>query len=300
MTHVTARERAALEMIGRIERTLEFAAGATPQAFLTSAIGGGDTIISVDSTLGYPPSGVLLLEPGGGGEERAAYDGIDTATHRFLNVERGVQCTPGAGHQAGTVVHFGGMAVATEEQVAPMAGSFDGRAQDGGDVVFFRGQGTAHSFRVPTDPAGGTDFFDDTGVTWGATIGGNPTLDGWSALAFRAVGELREDEQGRDLNGDGDATDVFDLGAIRLESWDAFTLSGASTETALCPPVIVQERCNWGGDLDGDGFDDPIFLWNQSTRTLHVRLFVVGRTVRDLPIVRRIESVMFLRNENGL
>ena len=54
------------------------------------------------------------------------------------------------------------------------------------------------------------------------------------------------------------------------------------------------------GYVVSDGFEDPIFLWDEDARTLHLRLFIVGRTERDIPIVRRIESVMFLRNENFL
>jgi hypothetical protein len=60
---------------------------------------------------------------------------------------------------------------------------------------------------------------------------------------------------------------------------------------------VLQERCNRGGDLDGDGFDDPLFLWDPMARRLHVRIFVLGNGVEEMPLVRRVESVIYLRND---
>ena len=63
---------------------------------------------------------------------------------------------------------------------------------------------------------------------------------------------------------------------------------------------MLQEQCNWGGDLDADGYDDPIFLWDKDRRQLRLRIFIIGRSVDDIPIVRKVESLMFLRNKQEL
>jgi len=59
---------------------------------------------------------------------------------------------------------------------------------------------------------------------------------------------------------------------------------------------VLQERCNWGSDLDGDGFDDPLFMWEPETGCLHVRLFLAAGTVNGRQSVREIESILYLRN----
>ena len=90
------------------------------------------------------------------------------------------------------------------------------------------------------------------------------------------------------------------MGQIRRLSWDATDPTGQVDDVGLGPTVLLQEQCNWGGDLDGDGFDDPIFLWDKDTNQLHVRLFVLGWAMKQMPIVREVDSVMFLRNEPEL
>ena len=69
------------------------------------------------------------------------------------------------------------------------------------------------------------------------------------------------------------------------------------SDLGLGPTVVIQERCNRGSDLDADGFEDPIFVWDRGTRQVHVRLFVIGLALLDQPIVRRVQSTVFLRNE---
>ena len=54
------------------------------------------------------------------------------------------------------------------------------------------------------------------------------------------------------------------------------------------------------GDTDADGFADPIFLWDGETNLLHVRLFLLGSSSQNMPVVRKVESVMFFRNEPEL
>jgi hypothetical protein len=195
---------------------------------------------------------------------------------------------------------WAGLAEPIAEQFAPPAESFDGIALEEGVGVFFRGAGAGVSYRVPVDPAGGTDYLNGEDIQWGSVVGGVPLLSGWSAIEYVPVTSFTEAETGDDVNNDGDTLDTFDVGQLRRRVWDTNAPGGPVDDLGLGPTAILQEQCNWGSDLDGDGFEDPMFLWNESARTLHIRLFLVGRSVKDIPIVRRVDSVIFLRNENGL
>jgi len=297
MANRDAEEQRVSEMLGRIENTLRFASGANPQAFLSGNLSAGQTAgMNVDTTLGFPAFGVLLLEPGTGAEERIAYDRINPVAQRFEELDRGAQCGSASLHPKNQIVRWAGMATPIENQLNPPPGTFDGLCLEPTGGVFFRGDGTGFSFRVPTDPGGGEDFLENGAVRWGATIDGQPTLDGWSALYYQEVGELLKAQAGADLNGDGDRIDIFDLGRIRMISWNAFAAGQEMTDVAMCPPIVLQERCNWGSDLDGDGFDDPLFMWEPETGCLHVRLFLAAGTVNGRQSVREIESILYLRN----
>ena len=296
MTNTTARERTAAEMLGRLESLLEYAAGATPRAFLVSDMAAGETLeITVDSNQGFPPFGFLLLEPGTAWEERVQYADLDPVTNKFTDLTPGARCTGESGHNTGLPVLWAGLGLALDDQVAPPADQWDGRLDTDTGPVFFRGDATAFSFRIPTDPGGKGEYFDDDGIKWGAAVGGADTLEGWAALRYDAVLELREDVEGRDLNRDGDVVDVFDLGRIELVTWNAFA-AGPPTRVRLCPPIVMQERCNEGGDLDGDGFDDPIFVWFPMEGRLEVRLFLALGHVNGRQVIRRTSSTIHLRN----
>jgi len=296
MTNTTARERTAAEMLGRFESLLEYAAGATPSAFLAGNMGMGETgEISVDSVEGFPPFGVLQIEPGTAWEERVEYADFNPGANKFTTLTPGARCTGANGHAAGLPVLWADLGLALDNQVAPPADQWDGRLDTDIGPVFFRGDATAFSFRIPTDPGGKGEYFDANGIKWGAAVDGIDTLDGWAALRYDAVLELREDEEGRDLNRDGDVLDVFDLGRIELVTWD-FVAGGDPTRVRLCPPIVMQERCNEGGDLDGDGFDDPLFIWIPAEGRLEIRMFLALGTVNGRQIIRRINSTIHLRN----
>lgn len=296
MTHTTARERRAAEMLGRLESLLEYAAGATPTAFLISPMALGETFeITVDSNQGFPPFGFLQIEPGTVWEERVGYGDLDPVANTFLELTPGALCTLENGHGTGLPVLWADLGLALENQVAPPADQWDGRLDTDTGPIFFRGDGTAFSFRIPTDPDGNGEYIDDTGIKWGAAVDGVDTLEGWAALRFDPVLELREDAEGRDLNRDGDAVDVFDLGRIELVTWNAFT-GGEPSRVRLCPPIVMQERCNEGGDLDGDGFDDPIFVWFPLEGRLEVRFFLALGHVNGRELIRRTTSTIHLRN----
>ena len=153
MSHTTAREHTAVEMIGRLESLLGDAAGANPTAVLVSDMERGETLeISVDATRGFPPFGCLQIEPGTAGEERVEYGGLDPVGNRFTDLTPGACFTVANGHGAGLPVLWAGSGVAIENQVAPPADQWDGRLDTDTGPVFFRGDATAFSFRIPTDP----------------------------------------------------------------------------------------------------------------------------------------------------
>ena len=295
---ISVAEMRAQQMLFSLSRELADARGANPRATAAVTVGAGETgSLTVDSTLGVPPAGMLLLDRGTAGVERIAYAALGPARTTFQALARGEQCTAAATHAAGTEVLWAATAEPIALQQGPPASAWDGRAREATGTVFFRGDGSGFSYRVPTDPAGGADYIDGDDVLWGATVNGAPTLDGWAALVFEPRSIFDEGADGDDLNRDGDTEDLFDVGQIRQLAWDTDDPLVPASDVGLGPTVFLQERCNWGGDLDGDGFDDPIFLWDAARRKLHVRLFVIGVSVARMPIVRRVESVIFLRNE---
>lgn len=298
---ITTVEDLAQQMLFRMERELATATGAVPRFALPGPVTAGETAgMNVSSTAGFPPRGELLLDRGTAREERVAYATLAGAA-RFADLTRGTQCTTASDHAGDDGVDqlWAGLAEPLANQVDPGPGEYDGIALEDGVEVFFRGDGTGFSYRVPVDPSGGDNPLVGHDLNWGAVVGGIPTVDGWMALVFEAESAFEEAPAREDVNGDGDQTDVFDVGQIRRLIWDA-SAPDFVEDLGLGPSNVLQERCNRGGDLDGDGFDDPLFLWDAETNLLHARLFLLGATNHDLPVVRKVESVMFLRNEPEL
>lgn len=290
-------ERAVNDLLMRVQTRLEFAQGEAPNATLASTLPSGESfVVDVDRTDAFPDVGVLLVNAGAVGEERIRYGDLDPGAGAFLELERGALGGTARSHGAGSPVLWAGAAVVLTEQAAPAAGSFEGRSREPLADLFFRGDGTGFSFRTPVDPAGGTSYMTATGVRWGAEVGGRPTEDGRACLYFEPVAVLQEAERSSDLNRDGDLDDAFDLGRIRHRAWDAVDSDNASSDIALCPPLFLQERNAWGSDLDGDGFEDPMFLWTPASGRLRVRLFALVATVNETEVVKRYETVLHLRN----
>jgi type II secretory pathway pseudopilin PulG len=293
-------ETHAQDMLSSLGRQLADASGEMPHALVQTTLGQADTAsLTVDSTLGFPDQGFLLVDRGTGDVEKIAYHALGPGHASFLNLVRGTQCTTAHVHPQGAPVLWAGLAQTVALSGTPPPSAYDGRAMESGGPVYFVGDGTGFSYRVPTDPAGGRDVFDHGEIRWGANAGGAPTLTGWAALVYVPVGTIDESVVGIDLNHDGDETDVFDVGQIRARTWDTSDPTVPASDIGLGPAVILQERCHYAGDLDGDSYSDPIFLWEPAERRLHVRLFVLGRTAGEVPTVRRVESTIFLRNEAG-
>lgn len=292
---ISVAETRAQAMLHGLERELADARGANPIAQLTQTATDSETgSLRVDSTLGFPPRGSLLVDRGNNGLERLGYASLTDTL--FGALSRGEQCTEANVHIAGTEVLWGGLAQPIELQTNPPASLFDGRAQIGNRTVFFRGDGSGFSYRVPTDPSGANDFLDGSDLRWGATVRGVATLDGWLALEFVAKDTFDEARTGEDLNHDGDRTDVFDIGQIRRRTWSSAAPDAGGDDVALSPTVVLQERCAYGRDLDGDGLEDPLFLWDSTRRELSIRVFVLGHGVENQPVVRKVETTVFLRN----
>ena len=299
MAHV---EHMAQVMLFRLEHELANAAGKEPVAILPNGLGAGATTAQVDSTLGFPPSGTLLIDRGEAVEERVDYDGLDAGQVLFQNLDRGVQCTGDFAHGVQAELLWAGLAEPIEQQVPPPdVEDYDGISLEALGPVYFRGDGIGFSYQVPVDPTGTGTYVVGNDLLWGAEHPGvGPITTGWTSLYFQPRDEFVEATSGDDLNGDGDTDDVFDVGQIRRVVWDVTNPTIPPSDVGLGPSNVLQERCNWGGDLDGDGFDDPIFLWDENTNELHVRLHLVGASIANQPITRMVESVMFLRNEPEL
>jgi len=299
---ITTVEDLSQQMLFRLEHELASAAGAEPIFTLALPLAAGDVgPLQVSSTRGFPPRGELLLDRGTGLEERLGYAALASLTS-FSELSRALECTLAAGHAADNGVDhlWAGLAQPLDDQLEPGPEEYDGIALEGETRVFFRGDGTGFSYRIPVDPSGGNNPLLGDDLRWGAVVPGvGPTTDGWMALVFEPKAVFDEAPHGDDVNKDGDTRDVFDVGQLRRLTWDT-TDPSRLEDLGLGPSQVLQERCNRGGDLDGDGFDDPLFLWDAERNLLHVRLFLLGASRADMPVVRKVESVVFLRNEAAL
>ena len=136
------------------------------------------------------------------------------------------------------------------------------------------------NFQVPVDLDGdGTVFAGgDTGLLeLGVSLGGMPRR-GSVTYRFVATNTVSESLIRRDVNGNGNPADVFDIGHILKTMSDP--LSGW-TLTQKRGNGFVQLRGAYGGDMDGDGNPDPIFAVSGDTVT--VSLWSLGVDPRVEP-----------------
>lgn len=294
---VSNQERVVQDLLSKIESHLDFAQGTVPEAALTSSLPANESfVVAIDTTDGFPDIGVITVAPGNVNEERIRYADLDPDGPAVLLLDRGWQGTTAAAHPNGTAVRWAPAARVLDEPINPPAGTFDGTSRELLADLAYRGNGTGFSYRVPVDPAGGTNYLTPTGVRWGATVGGRPTEDGRACIYFEAVAQVTEAARNFDFNRDGDLLDTFDVGRLRQRAWDAVDGANASSDLALCPPIIIQELNAWGSDLDNDGFEDPIFLWTPASGRLRVRLFAFVGQIGGRQVIKQYETVLHLRN----
>ncbi len=298
---VQVAQNQAQTLIYAMEKELSNAKGERPVATLTSALGAGaGGSVVLDSSAGFPPAGMLTIDRGTNHSEHISYTTLAADGSTITGLTRAVQGSSASSHAQNAEVLWSGLAELLALTGTPPADLYDGQALESAGPTYFRGDGTGISYRMPTDPSGGHDFFANGQLQWGATVGQAPLLTGWCAMYFVPVTTFSEAQSGVDINHDGDRTDVFDIGQIHRRRWStANPGSPDSKDVAIGPSVVLQERNRYGSDLDGDGFADPIFLWDPVSGRLHLRLFVMGRNQQGWPTVRRVESMVFLRNSDG-
>jgi len=303
---IAVAENRAIELSGRLRRELVGARGKRVRCVLTQPLSAGesgpDSEASVSTTTGFPPAGALLVDSDSLSFERIAYAGLDAGERTFQELARGLGGTAPSSHAVSPAwVLWAGMAVPVEGAPGPN----DGTALWSGREIHFRGDGIGFSYRVPVDPdvsVGLPDFLDGLTPAWGAVTRSGPqgalahNTDGWCVIVYEAQRELTEVELGADLNSDGDKTDVFEEGRLIKLTWDTQDPSVPVHRQALGPACILQERDAPAADLDGDGYEDPLFLWNADTRVLNLRMFILARGLPDRPTTRRVEASIFLRN----
>lgn len=288
---ITVVEEQAQLALFKVERMLANAVPNAPSTTAASLPAGAGTV-TLASNDGFPPRGFAVLSPGTALQEVVGYDGLGAAGELF-SLQRAQQCTGEQVHVQATA-QWAGVA-----EPWSVAGPTTRRSLEQGVPTDFRGAGLGFSFLVPVDPAGGRTFVQANKVRWGAPVRDvGQTVNGRMAIYFQPQTTFDEAAENADVNGDGDRVDVFDVGQVRRVAWDV-TAPSMADDVGLGASCVIQERCQWGSDLDGDGFDDPMFLWNEDSKELHVRLFVLGASKSGLPVVRRVESFVFLRNEEA-
>lgn len=297
MQRMSYAERLIQDLFTKIEQRLDFSQGLNSETTLTTGLStaGTASVVLADS-IGFPFQGFATIEPGTGTEEVIEFSAIDPGNEALETLTRGQRGTPAVSHPAGSQIIWEGYSYPIEDQTAPPAGSFDGQTNDLRGPLFFRGNGVGFCYRKPIDPAGTGSFIGPTGIRWGATVGGTDTEDGCSAVVYRAVAQITEANRNFDINGDGDMLDSFDIGRITDLGWNALDPALGTSQLDLVSPIILQEIDNYGGDLDGDGFADPMFLWSPASGRLRIRLFALLGDVRGREVVRRFETVIYLRN----
>jgi len=303
---IAIAENRAIELSSRLRRELTGARGKRVRCVLTESIGAGeagpDSALEVSTTTGFPPSGVLLIDSDTEDYERIGYQMLDADEREFGDLTRGLGGTTPSSHSASPAwIWWVGMAFPVEGAPGPN----DGTAWMDGIEVPFRGDGVGFSYRVPVDPDGSVglpDYLDGLDPAWGAVTRSGPdgalapSTTGWCAIIYEAREELTEVELHADLNSDGDEVDVFELGRLLKVTWDTEDPTIPIHSQALGATCILQERNAPAADIDGDGYEDPLFLWDADTRILSMRMFVLALGLPDRPTLRRVEARIFLRN----
>ncbi|MCA8944454.1 MAG: hypothetical protein KDB80_17965 [Planctomycetes bacterium] len=268
MARVTSNSTRAGEIVHGIEKRVRGGTGFRPAAWIVTNIGASGGIdIEVDSVRGFPNVGLLVAEPGTSNVEFIRYNeaSSNAVVNRFGAIERNQRGYSPRSHAAGAALRW-----APSGEVlsgTPSPGTFDGQSVSSAGSVYFRGEATGFVFQRSL-VIGATRQL-------GSLVHGTPTPDGWNAIYYEPVSTIREADRGYDLNHDGDKSDTFDLGQLRLRTWSPIGTSTQVDDIPISPTSIVQETNAWGrADLDGDGMADPMFLWHDASSKLQIQLVV--------------------------
>ena len=290
-------ERLIQDLFTKIEQRLDFGQGLNPTTTLALGLSAGGTSgMTLQDPLGFPFEGTIIVEPGTGSEERIEFGGLAPSVSELTTLVRGAGGTTPSSHPSNSLVLWEGVAYPIEDQLGPAVGTFDGQTGDIRGPLFYRGDGVGFTYRRPVDPAGTGTFIDAGGIRWGATVGGADSVDGCACLVFSPIAVVTEAQRNFDINSDGDMDDTFELGGVTDLAWNASDPSLGTSRLELVSPILLQEQDNYGGDLDGDGLDDPMFLWSPDSGRLRIRMFALLGDVNSREIVKRFETVLYLRN----
>jgi prepilin-type N-terminal cleavage/methylation domain-containing protein len=150
----------------------------------------------------------------------------------------------------------------------------------------------------PADWMGGGDLTNE--IEAGSVFGVRaPWGDeqGWTEYAFSVEEKLSEGEVG-DINRDGDTNDTFVLGKI-TKMWHGDDTGTERSQNFLHNVVQVETGTGtYGGDVDGDGDNDPIFSMADGSIVLSVSLWLYGRDNRGEPVLHNASSQVAMRNQN--
>jgi len=161
-------------------------------------------------------------------------------------------------------------------------------------------------FRVPVDADGDGNCLDSTGTP---QYGADGHVGWMREYALIKKTSLSEPADNMDYNGDGDKADLFDLCCINRNVYDA---EGNMVKSVpLTGETIITTSPTGGGDIDGDGVNDPIFQLVDQTGSpggdpalntaVRVRLWWCARTSprpQDFVLFRVLDSTVNLVNQD--
>lgn len=153
--------------------------------------------------------------------------------------------------------------------------------------------GTRVRIQVPVDHDFDGVLYNSTGdVTFGYAVGGVPTIGAAAWYSFVVDEVVTEGALLLDANGDGDQDDSFELGHLELQTPGANIVVTGSW--------ILQNAGDPGGDVDGDGFVDPIFSLSEvgDSGLMRLKLFAVHRVANGSFRRFAYDSSIRLRNDS--
>ncbi len=154
------------------------------------------------------------------------------------------------------------------------------------------------SFQVPVDWDGDGDLLNSDGeLEWGS-LG---QLGWMCTLTFEQAKTLRESVDQQDYNRDGDRIDVFALGHLSKKYTD--DLGAVQSTVDIMPDMIVVRYDHLGGDIDGDGVDDPMFrrvdaagVDDENGRNIEVAIWILADRGKGRASLAKGSSAISLRN----